>query len=425
MSKKILVSTIDAWGDQIGADTMPSLLGHLPADYFIASLNIRANYSDSPLASRYFHILEGRVLKSIWNPRIQTGEAYSSSSTQVSNTEVAAEEKLYGKKRLFGRYLYVLARELIWRLGRWKSRELDDFVAEFAPDVFFFPIESYIHFNRINEYIIRTFRPKKVIGYLWDDNFSYHQLSWNPLYRIHRYFLRRSIIRLVPLCHDFFVISQDLQEAFEQQFGRTSVVLTKPARMADSYEDFSLRYPLHLVYTGNLQIGRDETLIDVLQALQKVDKSLYCLSVYVKPPISPKIKKMMDGMENACLYCDYPQSVILQKQREADILLYLESLSDKNKMARLSFSSKLTDYFSAGKCIWAIGNKALGPMAYLQKEEAAWVTSDKHHILDDFNRLAHSEELLQSYSRKSQDCGYRNHRAEEMYHRVLNLIDND
>lgn len=423
--RKILVSTIDAWGDQVGADTIPSLLAHLQADYSIASLNIRANYSDSPLASQYFHILEGRVLKSIWNSTIQTGEAYYPSPAHSLNTDIVAEEKLYGKKRLFGRYFYVLAREMIWRLGRWKSRELDDFVEGFAPDVFFFPIESYIHFNRINEYIIRKFRPKKVIGYLWDDNFSYRQLSWNPLYRIHRYFLRRSIKRLVPLCNDFFVISQDLKEAFEQQFGRKSVVLTKPARMADSYEDFSLHYPLHLLYTGNLQIGRDDTLINLLQALQKVDQSLYRLSVYVKPPIAPKISKMIDAMENCRLYCDYPQSVILQKQREADILLYLESLSDKNKMARLSFSSKLTDYFSAGKCIWAIGNKDLGPMAYLQKEDAAWVTSDKHRILDDFNRLSHSEELLKSYSRKSQDCGYRNHRAEEMYHRVLNLIDND
>ena len=55
------------------------------------------------------------------------------------------------------------------------KRKVDDFLEEFKPDILLFSIESYIYFNRINKYIIEKCKPSLVVGFLWDDNFTYKQ----------------------------------------------------------------------------------------------------------------------------------------------------------------------------------------------------------------------------------------------------------
>ena len=41
----------------------------------------------------------------------------------------------YGAKR---NVLLLFAREILWYLGKWKTKELDSFLEEFKPDVVFF-----------------------------------------------------------------------------------------------------------------------------------------------------------------------------------------------------------------------------------------------------------------------------------------------
>ena len=50
------------------------------------------------------------------------------------------------------------------------------------------------------------------------------------------------------------------------------------------------------------------------------------------------------------LHAPVSQQDVLKLQKDADILLFVESMSNRDLTARLSFSTKLTDYFSAGNC---------------------------------------------------------------------------
>lgn len=72
---RILVCTVDAWSEKVGSNTMSALLEGYDKDK-IACLNIRAELSDSPVCNRYFHIIEGRIIKSIFNRSVLTGEEH-------------------------------------------------------------------------------------------------------------------------------------------------------------------------------------------------------------------------------------------------------------------------------------------------------------------------------------------------------------
>ena len=418
---RILVNTVDAWSRNTGSDTMSSLLSSFDSKE-VASINIRARRSDSTVAGSYFHIFEERVIKSIFRPSIETGEKYLPQTDADNSEELAQENRLYRKRRLLNRYVYVLIREILWKLGHWKSKALDEYVASFAPDVFFFPIENYIHFNRLNLYIIRKFKPKRIVGYMWDDNFTYKQEPCNPLYLLHRWWLRKSVRRLVASCDTVFAICPKMKKELDAEFGINSVLLTKPIR-AVAHPEFQREVlpPIRILYTGKLIIGRDETLALVADAIRSINKDgqKVILDIYTPTSLPAKMKARLD-VPGCCTLHDFiPQEEVFDKQREADVLLFVESFSSRHLTARLSFSTKITDYLSAGKCIWAIGNEDLAPIDYLTSEDAALVSTHPESILHTLRKMIEQSDLISSYVPKAYDCGCRNHNPDKIQETLI------
>lgn len=425
MKLKILVSSVDPWSENVGSDTLTSLLAQSDSSN-IASINIRAKKSDSHVASRYFHIIEDRVIKSIISPSTVTGESYppvKDNETSI-NEEEGKEGDRYGKKYIVNRWLLVLIREILWKIGHWKSKQLDEFVESFSPDVFFFPIESYIHLNRINLYIIKKYHPKRVIGYMWDDNFTYKQYPFNLLYKLHRYWLRKSVRKLISECDSLFAINPKMKKELDAAFEIDSVVLTKPVKTLEEPSTYNPHFPIKILYTGKLVIGRDGTIADIVDAIKIVnkDEQRVILDIYTNTALSKSLLSRIDVPGACVLHGFIPQSEVLQEQHRADVLLFAESLSNRDLSARLSFSTKITDYLSAGKCIWAVGNGELAPIGYLKEEDAAIVSTTKESISTQLQSIIENIEIIPTYARKAHDCGIRNHTQHMIQTRFNNII---
>ena len=419
---KILVSTVDSWSDMVGSDTMSSLVAAFPPEN-VASLSIRANKSNSKVAGRYFHIIEGRVIKSILHPSTITGEEYSHSDNSY-NKDIEAEEKRYNRKVGFGRFFLVLVREILWKVGHWKSPALDQFIGNFNPDVLFFPIEGYIHFNRINQYIIKTYKPKRVVGYMWDDNFTYKQHRFDLLYFIHRYWLRKSVKSLIHSCDVVFAINPKMKRELDAEYGIDSILLTKPIRDVKTLEKTVIHEPVRMLYSGKLGIGRDKSIADIVDAIRIVNeaKQRVILDVYTSTPLNSKMRARIDVPEYCNLKGFVPQNKVLEEQQKADVLLFVESLTKQDMSARLSFSTKITDYLSAGKCIWAVGNNDLAPIDYLKEEDAALVSSTKESILEQLQTIINNHEMISLYAQKAHECGIKNHNQQVIKTRFKNAI---
>lgn len=424
---KILVSSVDAWSDYVGSDTLSSLLSQFDSSN-IASINIRARKSDSKVAGRYFHILEERIIKSIFSPSVLTGEEYTAEKIDDSSSEdaeLSRETRRYSKRRFVNQWLLIMIREIVWKLGRWRTRQLNDFVKSFSPDVFFFPIEGYIHLNRINKYIIDHYHPSRVVGYMWDDNFTFKQRNYNPFYLLHRLWLRRSVKQLISRCNSVFAITPKMKRELDAEYGINSILLTKPMKnqtVTVCSEDHS---PIRILYTGKLIADRDKTLAEIADAIRDINKGgkKVVLDIYTDTVLSPKMKARLDHPGDCNLMGFIPQAEIIKKQSEADILLFVETLSQKKLSARLSFSTKITDYFSAGKCIWAVGNKELAPIGYLSEEDAAIVSYSMVSIREQLNRIVKEPDVIIEYAQKAYECGQTYHNSEMITTRFKNVIE--
>ncbi|MBQ7999950.1 MAG: hypothetical protein IJ298_01870 [Ruminococcus sp.] len=418
---KVLVVSITVWRDDSPIRTLPELFSCWDRER-IAQIYTRAGLPDNSVCDRYFRIDENAVLKSVFKPRTVTGEAVEnqkngagiSAAEQVS---LDAENSRYAAAHRRHSWLMTLCREAVWWLGRWKSEELDRFVQEFDPDVIFVPIYPYFYMERIQTYLIKKFK-KPVVCFIADDNYTYFPCGYNPLAYLHRFILRRFVCREMPLCDSVFVMTPMAKREYDRIFSVDSKLLTKAIDFDGiEYAEPALHTPIKMVYTGKLVIGRDKALTEIAKALKDINKSCVRIQLDIYAPDMPsdRIIKALDVP--GCRLCGaVTKDKVAQLQSEADILVFAESLSYKYRnAARLSFSTKITDYFSSGRCVLAIGSRNIAPIDYLIQEDAAIVVTDYKDIKLTLESLCDNPEIITEYSKKAFDCGKRNHSKSDVY----------
>ncbi len=422
MGKRVLVCSIPCWNKKTGSDTFSTLMQGYEVDD-IANLYIREDMPDSPVCHNYFRISENAVIKSVLKRGLKTGKQIITNDTvqpddNADNAEITAQKyKKYGAKRS---WLLIYARELLWKLGKWKTKELDAFLDEFKPDVVFFAMEGYIHFNRITEYIIKR-TGAKAIGYFWDDNFTYKQ-SKSLGHRVFRYFQRRSLKKLAKKCSHFFAITPKTKKEADEFFNINCELLTKPIDYEGvEYQPYEPGEPLKMLYTGKLIIGRYDTVKLIGKALDEINKDgiKIELDIYTTTQIEEN-----DGLSQYVhILGAIPQTEIAGVQAKADVLLFAEAIEGENaKTARLSFSTKLTDYFRSGKCIFAVGNGDIAPIEYLREEDAALTASNYEEILEALNTMVCNSGAVAGYAKKAFECGKRNHDKAEIQARLFSKL---
>lgn len=408
---KILVITVPSWNSKIGANSWATLLENYDSEN-IASIYIRDEIPDSEICSRYFCISESKVIKSILKRKIKTGtevEAYS----QADEKALSEHNERYAKFTKKRRYSMLLARELVWKMGKWKTKELDEFLDSFKPDIILHSMEGYIHLNRIVEYAIKR-TGAKAIGYIWDDNFTYKQQR-NLGYKTYRFFQRKSLKSLAKKTDAFFAISEKTKKEADEFFKINSIVLTKPLSSMPEVSYSEIKKPIKMLYTGNMFIGRDRSLLRLVNAIKKLGlENSFEIDAYTKTHLTDEMSASLN-----CSFCrvhpPIPQAEVLKKQKEADVLLFLEDIDGKDaKIARLSFSTKTTDYLSSGRCIFAIGNMDTAPIEYLKNNNSAIVACSDAEIEKALREITENPGTLIDFAKNSAELGLKNHSKEKI-----------
>lgn len=421
--KRILILSVPAWNSKVGSDTWVTLVSGLNPNN-IANISLREDSPDSLACDNYFVLSENKVIKSIFKRKIKTGRRVERSSIQEDVSSDLIEHNLryqkMGKRRGFWG---LFAREIVWKLGKWKTKELNEFIESFKPDIILYSMEGYIHLNRICRYVKKK-TDAKSIGFFWDDNFTYKQTNRFGL-KVFRFLQRCSLKKLARQTDAFWAITDMTKKEADAFFGIDCTIVTKPLKKDIIYRDWQVNEPIRVLYTGNLQIGRDRSLIKVVEALKEVnkEKTFFQIDVYTKTQLSEDVKAQLD-----CGFCTLhepvPQSEVFKLQEQADILLFLEDVDGPDsKTARLSFSTKITDYLSSGKCIFAVGCMDTAPMQYFLENEAAIIATTSVEMVKKFKAILENQTLLAEYAKRACECGIKNHKKENVLKIVHESIE--
>lgn len=411
MKPRILICTVDSWNARVGGNTFSSLLKEYPPEN-LANVYIREELPDSPCCSRYFQISENKVIRSVLKRKIKTGRevAACQEMTQADAELLEQSRRLYNKNRKKRSFFKLFIREVLWKLGKWKTPELNDYVDSFQPDIVMFDMSSYIHFNRICRYIIRR-TGAKAVGYFWDDTFTYKQMP-NFGYKALRFLKRKSLKKLAKECDAFWAITEKTKKEADAFFGVDCQIITKPIDFlpGETWKPYKPHEPIQMLYTGNLLIGRFQAIQAVSKALDKInaDGIKILLDVYSASYITPEDLATLSP--HVRMRGVVPQAEVLSLQEKADVLLLAEAMDGPHsQIARLSFSTKLTDYLHAGKCILSIGAAGIASMEYLQQEGAALCATNEDEVYAQLKAVTEDSEMISQLAQAAYECGKKNH----------------
>lgn len=418
----MLVISVSSWNSKNGMNTWPSLLENFPPDN-VANICLREEHPDSRVCDNYFVISENKVIKSWLKRSVKTGYRVERSDCVKENQSLREHNARYSKMRKKRSFWRLAAREIVWKFGRWKTAELTSFIKEFSPDVILYSMDGYIHLNRICKYAIKITGAKS-IGFFVDDNFTYKQ-SPKIGNKAFRFFQRRSLKKLVKVTGGFWAITDMTKEEADKTFGISCTIITKPLFKEPQYVKKTFFDPIKILYTGNLLIGRDRSLLKIVESIKKIDaaESKVVVDVYTTTKLGEETLKMLN-LPFCKIHEPVSQTEVLELQNNADVLLFLEDIDGDDSMtARLSFSTKITDYFSCGRCIFAVGCSETAVMRYFENNDAAIIASSDVEIKEKIELILSNTDILNEYAKKACECGIRNHKREEILSRVEGTIN--
>ena len=401
---KVLVVGVNPWIDNTGINTLINFFESWDRDK-LAHIYTRDKLPNTSICNTFFRVSEPKVLESILRRNVKTGERVENCSSLSENSDA---EKLYKSKATAFKSLL---REIVWKLGKWKTKELDAFLEELHPDVLFFPVYSNVYMCRLQNYIAKKLK-KPVVLYSSDDNYSYKAVSKTPFSLLHRFWLRAQEKKLIKTADKVMVITPKQKEEYDKLFGIDSIVLTKGVDFSKyPFVEKPQNNPIKMVYTGKLIIGRWKSLAAIADTLEMINKNgkKIELDIYTTDELSEEQKQALS--RNGCEVKGALTLLEVQAvQAEADILVFVESLEPKYKnAARLSFSTKITDYLKSGKCIFAIGGDDIAPIDYFKRYDSAITASTYDEIREKLWDLTEDFEKIALYGKKAYECGKAHH----------------
>lgn len=421
---KVLVVSTNAWRDNTGINTLIEFFKCWNPDC-IAQIYTKSTLPKTTVCNKFFSISESAVMRSVINRNITTGREVHNENvdSMADNPSADKEKKLYSSYKGKVRELLSFCREIIWKFGKWKTAELDRFIDEFDADVLFIPVYPTIYMGRIQKYIInRTQKP--VVSYLADDNYTYKSIHKTPIALIHRHILRKYVKYIVKHSTKLMVIAPKQKEEYDRIFGVDSAVMTKGIDF-EPFETYQVGNPIKMVYTGKLIIGRWKSLAAIADAFESINSGSVKieLDIYTTDSLTDEQNKLLN--RNGCsvkgaLTLEQVKAV----QKGADILVFAESLEKKfRNTARLSFSTKITDYLRSGKCVFAIGDKDIAPIDYFNRYDSAVTASSYEEIGVKIKKIIANPNLIEKYAKKGYRCGVDHHDRKKMDELLISTIE--
>lgn len=413
---KVMAISLSTWRSDSGIHTQTDLFKFWNPDK-VAQIYTKSDMPNTPVCNKFFQISENEIIRSVYK-RNRVGRRVTNANTVDTKTQKAidAEKKLYARAHRKKSWIMTIVREIVWSMGCWKTKELDQFIKEENPDVYFVPIYPVVYMGKLQLYILKK-HPKPYVCYLADDNYSYKACGKNVFAYIHRFMLRKVVKKLATHCTEMFTITKTEAEDTDKLFGTNSIILTKGINYEGlEFDEKKVSNPIKMVYTGNLFIGRANSLVEISNALKKINKDGEKVTLDIYSPTVLDDQTMEYLNSNGCHFRgSVPKSEVDKIQKSADIVVFVESLEKEHRFdARLSFSTKLTDYFKNGKCIFAIGDKSIAPIVYLRENHCAIIANEYDDIEIQLKDLIDHPERIAEYSRNAFECGKKNHNEKDI-----------
>lgn len=315
--------------------------------------------------------------------------------------------------------LMIFARNALWGLGAWKTKELDAWMERQKPDVIFFASGDYVFAYRVVQYLAQKYHLPVVVNVV-DDFYFYRGPYHSPLAFWNTRVFRSTMERMMKTAEGALYIHPAMEKAYGKVFGRSGQVLYKTAERFGSLHEES--GPLRISYLGALGMQRDQVLVEMGRLLLRlIPDGSVMIDVY-SGESRPEILKHMTESNGIRMRGAVSAEEVLRVEAESSILILPESRDPATLgQLRYSLSTKVPEYLASGRCVLAYGPAEAGTLSYLLENQAACVATSPAELEEKLREILFSPEKRQAYA-AGQLAVARQHHTQERNSAVLREV---
>lgn len=361
----------------------------------------RKKVPDNRIKAYYYHISAADIVRGLLKNQNKAQESFEEGGHKQASVENADQKEQRHIDNLHKgnhEFLYYL-HEAVWRSRLWRDKQFDRFIKKASPDILFaFATSPYILWPLIQ--YLKKHTTCKVVLLVADDVYgSYDRCAF---YR--RGYLRRELENCILAADKLYGISDEMSELYANRFGRPVATLYKGCDLTMEPKQY-LNQPLRFVYAGNLLWGRADTLAQVAEVLEKLnrDGQRAVLEIYTGTTVTEQLRQKLERGSSSRIMGSRPYEEIKRIMHEADVVLHVESFEKKQQdTVRYSFSTKIIDCLQSGAQVLGIGPEGIASIEYLKKVDGAAVIDQQGKVVEAVEEMIRQGMMLENAKRTRQ-----------------------
>lgn len=403
-----------------------SNMGKTLSAYFAGSKNEQISQfyihseipTDDSVCKNYYRVTDKEIIKSIFLRK--SGRAFSEKdivkTATDSRTDTGLTAAIYQKSRSRTPLIY-LARNFLWRVGKWDTKNLNKWIASVNPDAVFLASGDYSFIYRIALKIAKK-RNIPLFVSCMDDYYFYNKNENSLLGKLqHKLFMRR-VKKTINYSSAIFPICDKMNKDYGKFFNKPCFTLHTGSTIT---EPLNFDKTNKISYVGNLGYKRNEQLIALGRALLEIDKDLH-IDVYSTEPRAEILQYMT--LENGINFCGAIDAEAVKRViGESMLVIHTESFdSVTRKMVEYSVSTKIADSLASGTCLLAYGPEEIASIAYLKDNDAAFVITEKDDLTLKLKEIVSNESLREKIVKNALKLAENNHNMDKNSKQLLSTI---
>ena len=374
----------------------------------------------------YYCLSEEKMAKSIIKRGLSKSVGFQFSPDSIPDSKQNDKKQQSHYKSLFSmakvkrwNVLFCI-REFIWKHGKYDKQDVLKFVKDFKPDVIFL---SFYYAKYVSNFalFLKRYIDVPMISEAAIDIYTLKQLSFDPIFWLHRLGVRKVVRKTADKSEFLFVISEKQRREYTNILNKHCKVLYKaPDNHRKLYDYSRMNNPVKFLFTGNISSRRWKSLSLLGNVLKELKFGQ--LDIYTPTPLTRIMKK---SLANSVVHNPVSAQEVVKLQNEADVLIHAESFDLKSKLAvRYSISTKVMDYISTERCILAIGPSDVASIEFLKDKNLALTASSKDEIMEVVKEIRDNNSIVFECAKRNRDYVQQRSQEESLQQYIRKHLSN-
>lgn len=394
----------------------------------LCQLYIYPTIPDVDFCHSYYRITDKDILNSYFKFSVKGRMiAKSEINTRVhSMFENPEDESLYRNKKN-KKASRMLLRDVMWKFAHWYNKDLKNWIREQAPThIFVAPGTAKFLYDMALKISKKFDIP--IITYICDE-YYFVKKPKGFLNKIQVNSLQKKIAKLMRKTSHIVTICDNLSELYSKEFSVPTTVIMTGTSYKIAHTPIISSEPTSITYMGNIRCNRYNSLVEIGQALQKINlecNANYVLKIYTAEKDESILKKF-DGIETIKL-CGYVAGDEFERIfHSSEVLLHTEAFDDNSiDLVKNSVSTKIADSLASGIPLLAYGPAEVASMQHLIKNDCAMTAISREELYNVLKQLfsdAALREKVTSKAIKIANIYHNSELASENLRKVMESID--